>query len=168
MNRVIDGGPWKVDRDPVDERFVALAGSEHAPVAGVRLIGPVGPAEPVVVTIVLRPAQSGTAPAAGARPLTRPELARLRAARPDDLSAVRAFARAFGLRVERADRAARTISLAGTADAFERAFRVRLARYEHGSAIYRGHSGPIQLPVALAESVVAVLGLDERPAAKRR
>jgi kumamolisin len=46
------------------------------------------------------------------------------------------------------------------------AFGVRLDRYEHEGHQYRARTGPIELPSELAQSVEAVLGLDDRPQAK--
>jgi hypothetical protein len=49
--------------------------------------------------------------------------------------------------LERGDEIARrTVTLAGTADAMERAFSVELREYEHPEGSYRGRVGTIQVP----------------------
>jgi kumamolisin len=100
--------------------------------------------------------------------LTRAEFARTESARPQDIEHVQAFAAEFGLRAIRIRPVERTIALAGSVGSFARAFRVDLGQYELGGATYRGREGSIHLPKALAEGVIAVLGLDDRPAAERR
>ncbi|HEY6324735.1 MAG TPA: protease pro-enzyme activation domain-containing protein, partial [Thermoanaerobaculia bacterium] len=85
-----------------------------------------------------------------------------------DLAKVEAFARAHGLQVTGADPSRRSVTLAGTAEAFAGAFGVDLQLYEHPSGTYRGYSGPIHLPAGLGGIVEAVLGLDDRPAASPR
>jgi kumamolisin len=47
-----------------------------------------------------------------------------------------------------------------------KAFEVSLDRYEYDGIHYRARTGGIQLPADMAESVEAVLGLDNRPQAK--
>ncbi len=157
-------------------RYVALAGSEREVMPGAGRLGPADPAERIRVTVVLRPPEpvEETAPSPASGPLrppvamTRTELATARAARPDDIESVRAFARSCHLGVDRVRSAERSLVLTGTVAAFARAFRVELERYELAGRIYRGRTGPIQLPETLAGTVVAVLGLDDRPAAEPR
>jgi kumamolisin len=48
------------------------------------------------------------------------------------------------------------------------AFGVTLERYEHAGGQYRGRTGPVHVPRELSSVVVAVLGLDDRPAASPR
>ena len=146
---------------------MALAGSERQAPAGARLVAPADPSEKLDVTVVLRPparAQSG----AQAEAVSRADFARIDGAQPADVDAVRAFAHAFGLRLIRISLAERTIVLSGSVAACSRAFQVSLGRYEAGDTTYRGREGAIHLPEGLTGVVVAVLGLDDRPAAERR
>ena len=170
----IDGRRCEADRLDMHSRFVALAGSERRAAPGARLVGPADPDEQLEVTLVLRPPpRDGADPprdqvgAASIR-LTRAEFARTESARPQDVERARAFAAEFGLRVIRISPIERTIALAGSVGSCARAFRVELGQYELGGATYRGREGSIHLPEALAEGVIAVLGLDDRPAAERR
>lgn len=155
-------------------RFVALAGSERWAAPGARLVGPADPGEQLEVTLVLRPPPRGGAGSPqdlGGAPsirLTRAEFARTESAQPQDVEHAEAFAAEFGLRVIRSSPVERTIVLAGAAGSFARAFRVHLGQYELAGATYRGREGSIHLPEALAQGVIAVLGLDDRPAAERR
>jgi kumamolisin len=59
----------------------------------------------------------------------------------------------------------RTVTLAGTASAMEKAFSVDLNEYQHDEGSYRGHTGPIQMPEEYASFVSGVFGLDNRPVA---
>lgn len=60
----------------------------------------------------------------------------------------------------------RTVVLSGTVAQFNAAFNVDLQRFEHPGGSYRGRVGSIELPDELDGVVEAVLGLDDRPAAK--
>lgn len=151
----------------MDDRYVTLAGSERSAVPGARRIGPVDPDARLQVTLVLRVPPGARAGSAPVR-LNRAEFARTEGALPADIDLARAFAAEFGLRVLRISAAERTVVLSGNAGAFSRAFRIDLGRYELGATSYRGREGSIHLPRTLADCVVAVLGLDDRPAAERR
>ena len=157
-------------------RFIELPGSDRPPMAGAQRSDPANPAEIAVVTVVLRrDPSSGPLPlleTLGRRPpgarqhLTRAEFAARYGAHPDDLGAVRKFARSRGLTVVAEDATRRVIRLSGTVQALAAAFGVDLHRYEFPGGTYRGRVGPIHLPADLSERVVAVLGLDDRPQAR--
>ena len=87
-------------------------------------------------------------------------------AHPDasDVALVENFAKDYGLEVPEASAERRTVKLSGTAEQMERAFGVQLAMF--GNAI--SYTGPITVPEAMAGKVMAVLGLDQRPVARRR
>lgn len=101
------------------------------------------------------------------RHLSWAALERLVGAAREDLERVEEFARTFGLRMVETDRASGSVLLAGPAAALERAFRVKLARYQDERGSYLSHSGPVHVPAGLAGVVEAVLGLDGRPVARR-
>ncbi len=145
-------------------RLVPLSGSEREPASGAQRVGDADPAEPVTVTLVLRP--KSTATRRRARPLTAAQLEATRGANPADVEKVRSFAADHGLRVDAVNLAARSISLTGTVAQLSTAFGVELGRFagEYGS--YRGRTGPIYVPAGLAKAVQAVLGLDDRPQAR--
>ncbi len=79
----------------------------------------------------------------------------------DDVAAVEAFAREFGLRVTEADAAKRTVKVSGTPQQLGEAFGVKLAK----AGGYVTYQGPLSVPEDLAGLVMAVLGLDNRPVA---
>lgn len=143
---------------------VPLPGSERAPVPGSTRIGGIDPDTPVEATVVLRRAVA--LPGAGA------DLG--------DAHRVEAFAAAHGLAVLSVNLAARSVRVAAPAAAMSAAFGVSFAEYslspaeaaEGGQlpatpepATYRGRTGPVTVPAELADVVVAVLGLDNRPQA---
>jgi kumamolisin len=103
----------------------------------------------VRVTLVLRRA----APRAGAP------------ADPADLAQVEDFARAHGLTLTHVTQAARSVGLLGTVAEMQAAFGVELSDYEFDGQTYRGRVGEVHVPADLAGTVVAVLGLDDRPQA---
>ena len=97
--------------------------------------------------------------------LTRNEFAERFGARPDDIAAVRRFAANYGLRVVSVHPERRTVELSGTVAAMSKAFGVDIGLYRSPTGTFRGRSGSIHVPSDLAPMIVAVLGLDTRPAA---
>jgi kumamolisin len=146
------------------EGYTTQAGSERPPVEGATSTGPVPAGEQVFVTVILRPDPSLPAPPPGTI-IGRTELSRVRRASDADLAAVSSFASGNGLTVVKSDPVRRRIVLCGPASAMGPAFDVDLQRFSHPGGSYRGHLGPVGVPVHLAEPVVAVLGLDDRPQA---
>lgn len=84
-----------------------------------------------------------------------------------DIRMVRRFAAEHALKVLRVDPGARTMALQGRADDLARAFSTPLHHYRQGRHVFRSHQHPIRVPNELGEVVSAVLGLDNRPAARR-
>ena len=148
--------------------YVSLQGSHRDPLPGARAIAPADPDEQVDITVVVRRKEpvNGAAAAPGGR-MSRRELAQAHGANPADLDAVAAFAGEHGLQVLSRDEAGRRMVLSGTVGALQHAFDVQLARFEHeGGGTYRGRTGTVAVPDSLADIVVAVLGLDDRPQAR--
>jgi kumamolisin len=152
--------------------YVAVPGSERAPMSGATKSGECDPNEEVNVTVVVRPRplSKNVKPlnesiASGER-LTRTQYARRYGADAEDLEKVEAFARAHGLKVSSANEASRTVKLTGTAAACAKAFQVNLGRYEGPAAAYRGRVGPVYIPASLKNIIVSVHGLDNRPQAQ--
>src|SRR5947209_915516 len=87
---------------------------------------------------------------------------------PRDVATVRAFAHAFGLRVESHRAAARIVVLTGSISAVNRAFATDLKtlRASQGGP-YRGYLGPLRLPAEMRDAVDVVAGLDDRTIAVR-
>jgi hypothetical protein len=105
-------------------------------------------------------------------PLMRPRLTRAQfreqfGASAEDMQAVIGFAEAAKLSVVEADPARRLVQVSGTTAQMSKAFAVELSRYESDTEGYRGHEGPLHLPVTAADVVEGVFGLDDRRMARR-
>lgn len=162
---------------PQQKPKVNLANSERAAVKGARRIGAADPNKRIEVSIFVRRRTDTKAfPAVaelGARMpkqrqhLSRAEFARNHGGHPDDIARIRAFANEHGLEVKSESIPRRTVVLAGTVQAFSRAFEVELTEYEHPEGgRYRGRTGPLRIPSDLAGTIEGVFGLDNRPQAK--
>jgi kumamolisin len=151
---------------------VALSGSEHHAIGGAQLIQAVANDELMRVTVVLRRRSdvkpSKTAAKPGHRFASRAEYAAVHGADADDMAGIEKFAQAHSLTVMERHSESRRIVLSGPASAMQEAFGVKLSHYgvRAGGPRYRSYSGSIQLPAEIHSSVMAVLGLDNRPIAK--
>ncbi|MBV8650369.1 MAG: S8/S53 family peptidase, partial [Alphaproteobacteria bacterium] len=152
-----------------------LKGSDRAPLPGAKAVGKADPNERFEVSVLVRRrgadafAAHASKLAAGDRSrarMTRAQFAQAHGADPADFEVVKTFAAAYGLAVVEEHAARRTIVLSGTVAQFNRAFGVDLQNFEHPGGSYRGRVGAIQLPDELHGVVEAVLGLDNRPAAR--
>jgi len=136
---------------------------------GAHALGPVNPHAALEVLVKLRRKQA--LPDLSGRPaatMTHEQLAENYGASDEDVAAaVRAFQQ-FGLTVEEANPATRTVRLSGTAAQMEEAFQVKLLNYAHPSGNYRGRVGSVHVPQELREIVEGVFGLDDRRVARRR
>jgi kumamolisin len=141
-------------------------------------LGAVDPATEAEVTLILQSRMTdrdmekelstiSSLPISQRQYLTRGELAKLRGARQEDIQRVEAFAREHHLTVSEVDPASRTVKLRGTLADLQNAFGVHLRLYEKDGAKFRSHSTPILLPDSIAGAVQAVLGLDDRPVARK-
>jgi kumamolisin len=99
---------------------------------------------------------------------TRAEYAQKYAADRADLKQIRAFAKEFGLTVEKntPKPERRTVLLTGSVKAMQKAFGVELKHAIVEGTTYRVREGGIHIPSSLAKIITAVLGLDNRPQAK--
>jgi kumamolisin len=152
-----------------------LKGSERQPMRGAKSVGKADPAERLEVTLLLRrndanglkervqklAIRSGTGGA-----MSRTDFDRQFGATSADFAAVKTFAGANGLAVVQEHAGRRTVVLSGTVAQFNAAFSVDLQNFEHPGGSYRGRVGAVALPAELQGVVEAVLGLDNRPAAK--
>ena len=161
---------------PSTRKSVPLHGSERTQPHGAKPVGEAPPQERVHVTLVLRPHPSkkefsekewSSSHPLKRKYLTREEFEARHGADPQDFAKVEDFAREHGLTIMEKDAARRAIVLTGTSAKVSAAFGVRRLRYEHPSGSYCGHSGPVHIPSELAGIVRGVLGLDDRPQAKR-
>ena len=141
-----------------------IPGSHRDPPPDMLSAGRAAEDEQITVSLYLR----GGSPAARATTgfLDRASLATARGAEHSgDIAAVTAFAEANGLIVESSDAARRLVRLSGAASAMEKAFGTELHRYEGDGSACRGRTGELHAPVAIADRITAVLGLDTRPVA---
>jgi kumamolisin len=148
-----------------------ISGSERAPVRGARRVGKVPADERIEVTVRLRRSHRFDVAKAlrrsASRRMTREELATRFGASAKDAAVVEEFAREHGLSVGRIDLGRRSITLRGTAQAMQDAFRVKLAAYRTPDRVrYRQRQGGISVPPAVHRVVEGVFGLDDRPQAR--
>jgi kumamolisin len=152
-----------------------LKGSERLPLPGARAVGKADPTERLEISILLR-RRNGAALTEHVKKLAKREDVGGRLSREQfdqqfgaeaaDIRSVRKFAEAHGLAVVQEHAGRRTVVLSGTVAQLNAAFGVDLQRFEYEGGSYRGRVGAVQLPDELQGVVEAVLGLDNRPAAK--
>jgi len=159
------------------EARVALPGTAPPELPpGAQPLGPVDPAEPIEVSLLVRPRtpldELEQRLEQGAPPLSREAFAARFGADPAAVDAVERFAAAHGLHVVQSDAARRTIVLGGTAQQLSDAFGVALQRFQAADgSVFRAQSGALSVSAAnaaLSPLVEAVLGLDTRPQAQPR
>ena len=131
---------------------IAVPGSDRRPLPGAVRVDDASPDETVFATVVLR--RRGGVDTAGVP------------ADVSDADTVRRFAAAAGIAVVDVNLAARSVRLRGTAATMARAFGVDLGTYRFDGEGYRGREGAVYTPADLADVVVAILGLDNRPSAR--
>lgn len=147
---------------------VVLPGSERVVLPGARVLGPSTPHERIEVTVKLR--RKAPLPDLTERPrtpLSRKDSADKYGASPEDIAKVKDVFGKYGLKAVREDAATRSVVLAGTIDAMEKAFQVKLFRCDHEQDSYRGRSGMLQVPSELDGIVIGVYGLDTRKVVRR-
>ena len=157
----------------VEQPRVVLKGSEKAPAENAAHVKATPAKAKVTVSVIVKRKEPLKINRRGGRAngpvrVSRAEYKRRHAADPDALKQVKAFAKEFNLKVEDDPTAAtrRTLQLTGTADDIKKAFGVELNQKIIDGIECRVREGGIHLPAALADSVLAVLGLDNRPQAK--
>jgi kumamolisin len=140
---------------------VPLPGSERLP-AGTP-VGTVPSDEVVDVSVILKPKTPMQTPRTGGAVISREEFAAKYGADPDAIDKVKALAREYNLTVTEVAPERRTVKLQGTAANMASAFEVSFERCELDGTQYRARTGSVMVPAELAENIVAVLGLDNRP-----
>jgi kumamolisin len=156
----------------LNSKRIAIKGTEHALIPGSRPIGPTEPHRLMEVSVVLKHRQSLPEPESQrrepGRELSHNDFAKTYGADPAQVDKIKQFAQEHKLQVlERGDEVLRrTVTLAGTSAAMEKAFNVELTEYEHPDGSYCGHSGLIQMPEDCAAFVTGVFGLDDRAVAR--
>jgi kumamolisin len=148
---------------------VALPGSEKAAAPAAVTQKPISPRSKLTVSVIVKPKQPLKISRRGGRTngpvrVTRSEYRKQHAANPAAVAMLRTFAREFNLQIK-PDSTRCTVLLTGTASDIQKAFGVVLEQKTIDGVVYRVREGAIQLPASLVDSVVAVLGLDNRPQA---
>lgn len=148
---------------------VHLAGSErHLPPSCERL-GDVDGNALVTVTVVLRRTGGQPSVSYGSLPrLTRKDFCDKLGAHSKDIQAVESFAHHNHLTVVETSQGKRRVCLRGTINNLSKAFDTKLIRCTDTvtNTTFRGRTGPLSIPEELKDIVIAVLGLDDRPAAE--
>jgi kumamolisin len=150
------------------EARVELPGSRRLRVHGARLGKEVDTSERITVLVVVKPKSQPPKTPSHRQILSRDEYLRRYGADPAHLAQIRAFAREHNLQVVAESAAKRSVELAGTVADMKRAFGVTLRHGRIEGRAFRHRVGGITLPRSVAPSVVAVLGLDNRPQAEPR
>ncbi|HSU33329.1 MAG TPA: S53 family peptidase [Bryobacteraceae bacterium] len=144
---------------------IPLPGSQRLQPPEAVYLGVPAEDDPVQVTVVLNRKSEAPHPAASSQPLSRAEFAELHGADPTAVAAVEAFAMEHHLSVAKSDHVARTVALCGTVAQVSAAFGVDVQVHQLGAVTCRLRQGPIHIPESLSGSVLAVLGIDNRPTA---
>src|ERR1700744_6135326 len=143
---------------------VALPGSGRQP-SGTH-VGDVPKDEIAEVSVILKPKVPVTVPHGGGATVSREEFPAKHGADENVIDKVKEFAAQAGLKVIDESVRRRTVELQGTVAALTSAFAVTLQQPEQGGIHYRARTGSIHVPEEIAQSIEAVLGLDNRPQAK--
>lgn len=156
---------------------VALKNSARKLPKEAKLIGAADPKQEIEISVRLRGRRAQSADdeqvmALGAQPprerqyLSRAEFAEQMGADPADVAKIDDFAHHHDLNVKSVHLASRTVKLTGTVKAMSAAFGVKLNKVRHEGTTYRMRKGSVQIPADLADIVIGVHGLDNRPVAQ--
>jgi kumamolisin len=143
-----------------------LRGSQREHPFGSVPAGAPAPHDFITITLILRRRNEAPGPESLAEHLSRRDFAQLHGAGEQDIIAVEEFATAHGLSITRVDQAARSVTIRGTIQQLASLFEARVEMRKVGDRVIRSRAGHIRLPEELNDLVVAVLGFDERRAAR--
>jgi kumamolisin len=155
-------------------KTVPLPGSEHKPVTGVRVKGPISGDDPVEVRITLkipasmeqRATELAKTPIAERQYMSHAEYEKAFGADDATVQKIEQFARDHNLAVSRIDRARNAVFLTGNVRDMNLAFQTHLECYEQPDGVtYRGRTGSLHVPEDIADKILSINGLDERPVA---
>jgi kumamolisin len=156
-----------------EQKRVVLSGSEKAPAPHAVFVKATPARSKLTVSVIVKRKEQLKVNRRGGRSsgpvrVSRTEYKKHHGGDPDAIRKVKAFARAFNLKVEddAAQTLRRTVQLTGTAADLQKAFGVVLEQKTIDGAEYRVREGGIELPASLSGMVEAVLGLDNRPQAQ--
>lgn len=158
----------------MSSRRVTLEGSHSQIPAGLAAKSDPDPSARMIATILVRrrpdpgsSARVGAIMRGEAPALSREEAAASLGADPADMERVTSFAAAEGLTIVEANLARRAVRVEGSVSQMETAFGARLRGCEIGKHEYIYYEGSLSIPSDLAGVIVGVLGLDQRPVARR-
>ena len=144
--------------------YVTLCGSYRKHLAGSKLVGRPAPDEILTIKLILRRRRAATALLENH--LSHEQLAENHGADPADVATIEAFASEHHLSIAGVNPASRAIALTGTFGALSAAFGADVEIRRTGDKTMRILRSDVRLPEALAHSILAVLGFDERPVAR--
>ena len=156
-------------------RTVSLPGSDRKPTLGARVKGPISGDDPMEIRITLKanPSLQGKLeelarqPVATRNYVSREDFEKTYGTDQATIDKIEAFAGEHNLAVSRVDRGQHTVHLTGNVRDMSQAFQTYLECYEQPDGVtYRGRTGAIQIPEDLADVILSVNGLDDRPVAK--
>jgi kumamolisin len=145
---------------------VVLPGSEKEPAKNLEKLGPSDPSRDAHVLVVLRRKNPVVPIKQDSRIADRQQYASEHGASASDFLAVSEFAKEYNLQPREENAAARTVELHGKIEDLSRAFGVVLEDAKAGDMVHQVREGAITIPENLAGIIQAVLGLDNRPAAR--
>ncbi|WP_299612653.1 S53 family peptidase [uncultured Tateyamaria sp.] len=156
-----------------EQQFVMLDGSHHAAHPSCKPVGMVPATQYYEVSILLRrrgdakpfpdPQALGALPPGERTYLSIEDIEKDYGADPADAEAIIAYLAPFGLTVQNTDLGKRSIIVEGLAVQFAAAFRTTLLIFTQEGSLHRSYVGGLQVPEDLADSIIAITGLDERP-----
>lgn len=159
-------------------QLVMLEGSHHAAHPSCIPVCLVPETQHYEISILLRrredakpfpdPHIIGALPLSARTYLTIEELEERYGASADDADAVAGYLKPFGLIVNKTDLGRRSMIVSGLAVQFAAAFQTTLLVFSQPGSFHRGYAGGLQVPEDLAECIIAVTGLDERPVSVTR
>jgi kumamolisin len=151
----------------MSETHVVLSGSERPRRHDAQRVGDIDPSAPIEVTVTLRgPAMPDITPG---HSISREQFEREHAASAQDVATVQAELERYGLTIDEASAATRSLRVSGTAQQMEQAFHAGLGVYENATqGRFRGREGTLEIPAGLDGLVTGVFGLDQRRVARRR
>jgi len=152
--------------------YKAVTGSERIHPADHQALNPTAGSDIVTATVIVRRRTQGKKlkkleefSAQSRTPRTsvsREEFAASYGADLAEMATVETYAKSQGLDVVESNPSRRSVVVRGPATAMNKAFAVVLQDYDSPRGKYHGHTGPAKLPGPLADTVEAVIGLDNR------
>jgi kumamolisin len=145
-----------------------LQGSQRPKPAGALRVRDVDPNAHVEITVALKAPPLPAPDELPAKALSPDELRQQYGADPETIRKVEDKLRSYGLHIDGVGSTGRSLRVSGTAADMELAFQAGMGIY-HSKAQgdFRAREGSVSIPADIADLVEAVLGLDQRRAARR-